>query len=62
MPQGARQAVFPLSEGDVTFTADLSTSGLTELGEYLDIFLKKQKRGHTVKAQETPDKKEEAAK
>jgi hypothetical protein len=32
------------------------------LGEYLDIFLKKQKRGHMVKAQETPDKKEEAAK
>lgn len=53
-PKGSRQAVFPLSDGDVTMTfpADLSADGFDELGQYLDIFLKKQKSN--VKAQETP--------
>jgi hypothetical protein len=43
---GMRQAVFPLAEGDVTivFPADLSADGFEELGDYLEIFLRKAKR------------------
>lgn len=45
-PAGARRAVFPLSEGDVmlTFPSDLSADGYDELGDYLEIFLKRAKR------------------
>lgn len=52
---GQRQAIFPVSEGDVTITfpADLSAEGLEELGQYLDIFLKKQRKEHDKKAAET---------
>jgi hypothetical protein len=41
-----RQAIFPVSDGDViiTFPADLSSEGLEELGQYLDVFLKKQRK------------------
>lgn len=44
--KGQRKAVFPVSEGDVTFLfpADLSAEGLGELEDYLAIFLKKEKR------------------
>lgn len=57
-PTGSRQAVFPLSDGDVTlvFPADLSASGYEELDDYLQIFLRKAKRDHTRKAQETFNK------
>jgi len=43
---GARKAVFPLSEGDVTliFPASLSPDALEELSDYLEIFLRKAKR------------------
>lgn len=46
VPEGSRKAVFPLTEGDVTliFPADLSPSALEELGDYLEIFLRKAKR------------------
>lgn len=41
---GTRRAVFPIDEGDVTliFPESLSPSGLQDLGDYLDIFLKKE--------------------
>jgi len=41
---GQRQAIFPVSDGDVTMTfpATLSLAGLEELGDYLEVFLKKQ--------------------
>lgn len=57
-PGGSRQAIFPLSEGDVTLTfpADLSASGVEELGQYLNIFLKKAKRDHATKAEESFNK------
>ena len=44
-----RQAIFPVSEGDVTITfpAELSAEGFEELGQYLDIFLKKQRKEQT---------------
>lgn len=46
VPTGARKAVFPLSEGDVTliFPASLSPEALEELSDYLEIFLRKAKR------------------
>jgi hypothetical protein len=37
----------------VTFPADLSADGLEELGQYLDIFLKKQRKEREKKAVET---------
>lgn len=48
-PEGMRKAIFPLSEGDVTmiFPEGLSTDALTDLGDYLDVFLRKEKRGKT---------------
>ncbi len=54
---GQRQAIFPVSEGDVTITfpASLSADGLHELGQYLDIFLKKQRQDHAKKAGERKD-------
>ncbi|MER8823126.1 hypothetical protein NKH84_32110 [Mesorhizobium sp. M0902] len=44
--QGTRKAVFPVTGGDVTmiFPEGLSKDGLEELGQYLDIFLKKEKK------------------
>jgi hypothetical protein len=38
--------VFPIDEGDVTliFPEGISPTGLLDLGEYLDIFLKKEAR------------------
>ncbi len=44
--KGQRKAVFPVSEGDVTFLfpANLTVEGLGELEEYLEVFLKKEKR------------------
>lgn len=58
----SRQAVFPLSEGDVTlvFPADLSAAGYEELDDYLKIFLRTAKRDHSAKAQETFNKADEA--
>lgn len=46
LPPGMRKAVFPLTEGDVTliFPEGLSLDGLGDLGDYLDIFLKKERR------------------
>lgn len=43
---GMRKAMFPLDEGDVTlvFPEGLTTDALAELGQYLDIFLKKEQR------------------
>ena len=43
---GLRKAVFPVEEGDVTliFPENLSVDGLAELGQYLDIFLKKEQK------------------
>lgn len=43
---GLRKAVFPVSEGDVTFLfpASLSSEALQELEDYLEIFLKKERR------------------
>lgn len=45
-PRGQRKAVFPISEGDVTFLfpEGLTAEGLQELEDYLAIFLKKEKR------------------
>lgn len=45
-PKGQRKAVFPVSEGDVTFLfpEGLSPDGLQELEDYLEIFLKKERR------------------
>lgn len=47
---GMRTAVFPISEGDVTiiFPEGISTDALDELGQYLDIFLKKEKKASTA--------------
>jgi hypothetical protein len=41
---GMRKAMFPLDEGDVTliFPEGLTPGALTDLGKYLDIFLKKE--------------------
>lgn len=49
---GTRKAVFPLDEGDVAliFPEGITAAGLTELGQYLDIFLKKEAK----KAAATP--------
>lgn len=43
----SRRAVFPLSQGDVTliFPATLNAEGYEELGDYLEIFLKRARRG-----------------
>jgi hypothetical protein len=43
---GLRKAMFPLDEGDVTllFPEGLSMDALAELGQYLNIFLKKEQR------------------
>lgn len=43
---GQRKAVFPVSEGDVTFVfpEGLTVDGLEELEMYLEVFLKKEKR------------------
>lgn len=43
---GQRKAVFPVSEGDVTFVfpEGLTIDGLEELEMYLEVFLKKEKR------------------
>lgn len=45
-PPGMRKAMFPLREGDVTliFPEALTLDGLGDLGDYLDIFLKKERR------------------
>jgi hypothetical protein len=50
---GTRKAVFPLDEGDVvlTFPMGMSASALADLGDYLDIFLKKER----AKAKLRPD-------
>lgn len=44
MALGMRKAMFPLDEGDVTliFPEGLSSDSLTDLGAYLEIFLKKE--------------------
>ncbi|WP_217578342.1 hypothetical protein [Mesorhizobium sp. GbtcB19] len=44
--KGSRKAVFPVDEGDVTliFPENMSAEGLAELGQYLDIFLKKEQK------------------
>ncbi len=44
-----RQAVFPLSEGEVviSFPADLSPDGVEELKEYFNIFVKGRLKGST---------------
>lgn len=44
--EGFRKAVFPIDDGDVTllFPRGISTDGLDELGQYLQIFLKKEKK------------------
>lgn len=41
---GTRKAVFPVEDGDVTliFPEGITADGLRELGQYLDIFLKKE--------------------
>lgn len=51
---GMRKAMFPLDEGDVTliFPDGLTTEALADLGEYLDIFLKKEQRKGATKATE----------
>lgn len=43
---GTRKAVFPVTGGDVTLTfpEGMSKDSLDELGQYLDIFLKKEKK------------------
>jgi hypothetical protein len=43
---GLRKAVFPVEEGDVTliFPENISADGLEELGQYLNIFLKKEQK------------------
>ncbi|MEE4119752.1 MAG: hypothetical protein V2I65_12110 [Paracoccaceae bacterium] len=43
---GQRKAVFPVSEGDVTFLFPdgMTEDGIEELEAYLDVFLKKEKR------------------
>ncbi|QQN75037.1 hypothetical protein [Croceicoccus sp. YJ47] len=43
---GMRKAMFPLDEGDVTliFPEGISADGLGDLADYLEIFLKKERR------------------
>ncbi len=43
---GSRRAVFPVDGGDVTliFPEDITGDGLAELGQYLEIFLKKKQK------------------
>ena len=43
---GQRKAVFPVSEGDVTFLFPdgMTEEGIAELEAYLAVFLKKEKR------------------
>ena len=50
--EGMRKAVFPIDGGDVTliFPKEIDGPGLKELGQYLDIFLKKEQK----KASEAP--------
>jgi len=45
-PEGTRKAVFPLDEGDVTliFPENITADGLGLLADYLDIFLKREKK------------------
>lgn len=45
-PSGSRRAVFALTEGDVTITfpEDLSPESVSDLADYIEIFLKKAKR------------------
>lgn len=45
-PSGSRKAVFPVSDGDVTlvFPDGMTTDALEELGAYLDIFLKRERK------------------
>lgn len=47
---GFRKAVFPVEDGDVTliYPEDISADGLEELGQYLAIFLSKEKRKKTL--------------
>lgn len=47
---GSRKAVFPVEDGDVTliFPEEISKDGLEELGQYLDIFLKKEQKKSEV--------------
>ncbi|MER9351205.1 hypothetical protein [Mesorhizobium sp. M7A.F.Ca.US.010.02.1.1] len=44
--KGSRKAVFPVEEGDVTliFPENMSADGLAVLGQYLDVFLKKEQK------------------
>lgn len=44
--EGSRKAVFPVEDGDVTliFPENISSDGLEELGQYLNIFLKKEQK------------------
>jgi len=44
--EGHRKAVFPVSEGDVTFVfpEGMTLDGIEELEAYLAVFLKKEKR------------------
>lgn len=44
--EGSRKAVFPVEDGDVTliFPENISKDGLAELGQYLNIFLKKEQK------------------
>ena len=46
---GTRKAVFPVGDGDVTliFPEGISADGLEELGQYLNIFLKKEQKQKT---------------
>jgi hypothetical protein len=46
-PAGSRRAVFALAEGDVTITfpEELSPESVSDLADYLEIFMKKAKRG-----------------
>jgi hypothetical protein len=46
MKEGQRKAVFPVSEGDVTFVfpEGMTLDGIEELEAYLAVFLKKEKR------------------
>jgi hypothetical protein len=48
---GKRTAIFPVSEGDVTFIfpEDMSVEGIEELEAYLAVFLKKEKRNAGAK-------------
>lgn len=54
--RGMRKAVFPVSDGDVTFTFpdDLTVDGIEELEAYLAVFLKKEKRMAMQPSQRLP--------